>query len=228
MQAEHLDDPLSEPGVVAGERRQAPDVGTDEVQGRTPLDDPLGQGPARSSRTRDPHRVEARTDGEARQLRRLPADELVVGREALGTVVELADPRLGEHRESVDRTLHEHLEVLPVLVEQRELEGVGDAVGRHPRFRRGLETADEEPTDLLLDVGVPLRIPQHRQVAVDSLDRLGHDVEVLCRVQRDVDPGHRADGPGPLTDAAQVGTHVRGGVRAPREEPDDEDPSPGT
>lgn len=141
------------------------------------------------------------------------------GVKALGAVVELADPRLGQDRETVDRALHEHLEVLPVLVEERELEGVRDAVGRHPRLGLGLEATDEQAAHLLLDVGPAVGVAQHREVPVHALDRLGDDVEVLGRVERDVDPGHRADGSRPLPgavdddvglDVTVVGAHPGG------------------
>jgi hypothetical protein len=74
--------------------------------------------------------------------------------------------------------------VVPVLLEQLELERVGDRVGRDPRLRLGLEAADDEPADLLLEVGVAVRVAQDRQVAVDALDLVGDDVEVLGGVER--------------------------------------------
>lgn len=57
--------------------------------------------------------VHARADEEAPQLGRLAEDVGVVGREALGAIDEL---RAGgrEHRQAVQRALHERLEVVPV------------------------------------------------------------------------------------------------------------------
>ena len=40
--------------------------------------------------------------------------------------------------------LHEDGEVVPVLVEELELERVGQPVGRHPRLGLGLEAADDQ------------------------------------------------------------------------------------
>ena len=114
------------------------------------------------------------------------------------------------------RALHQHREVLPVLVEQLELEGVRDLLGRDPGLGLGLEPADDQPADLLLDVGPAVGVAQDRQVAVHPLDLVGHDVEVLGRVQRHADAGQRADGLGPLAgavdddlalDVAVVGAH---------------------
>ena len=111
--------------------------------GRLALDDPLGEGAAGPTGRGDPDRVEAGCDEEAGQLGRLAEEELVVGREALGSVVELADPRLRERRDPVHRTVHQDLEVLPVLVEQRELERVRDL---RPATTQGLATGSKPPT----------------------------------------------------------------------------------
>src|SRR6185437_16697713 len=60
---------------------------------------------------------------------------------------------------------------------------------------------DHEPADLLLDVGVAVRVAQHRVVPVHPVDPLGDHVEVLGRVQRDGDPAHRTHRLGPLASA---------------------------
>ena len=120
--------------------------------------------------------------------------------------------------------VHEHLEVLPVLVEQLELEGIRDGIRRDPWFGLRLEAADKQAANLLLDVGPAVRVAQDRQVAMDALDLVGDDIEVLGRVKGDVDAGHRADGVGPLTcavdddlglDVPVVGAHGPG-ASAPR------------
>ena len=91
--------------------------------------------------------------------------------------------------------------MVPVLVEQLELERVGQRVGRDPGLGVGLEAADHQPADLLLDVGVAVRVAQDREVPVDPVDLLGDHVEVLGRVQRHGHPAHRADRLGPLAGA---------------------------
>jgi hypothetical protein len=60
--------------------------------------------------------------------------------------------------------VHEDLEVLPVLFEELELEGVGQLVGRDPRLGFGLESPDKQATDFLLDIGVAIGVAQDRQV----------------------------------------------------------------
>ena len=91
--------------------------------------------------------------------------------------------------------------MLPVLVEELELEGVRDRLRRDPGLGLGLEPADDQATDLLLEVGPAVGVTQDRQVPVDALDLVGHDVEVLRRVQRHPDPGERPDRLGPLPGA---------------------------
>ena len=150
---------------------------------------------------RDAHRVEAGGDEEAAHLGRLAEDELVVRGEALRPVVELLDPGVVQRRDPLQRTLHQHREVVPVLVEQLELERVGQLVRGDPGLGLRLEAADDQAADLLLEVGVAVRVAQDRQVAVHALDLVGDDVEVLGRVQRDGDAAQGADRLGPLAGA---------------------------
>ncbi|CAB4730618.1 unannotated protein [freshwater metagenome] len=74
--------------------------------------------------------------------------------------------------------------MVPVLVEQLELERVGQIRRRAPGLGVRLEATHHESADLLLEVGPAVRVAHDRQVGVGALDRLGDDVEVLGRVQR--------------------------------------------
>ena len=217
VQAEDLRDPVVQPLVVAVERREAAYVDAGQVHRRLAVHDPLGQGATGTARARDADRVESRGYEEVPHLRRLAEDELVVRGEALRAVVELADARLLERRDPVDCVLHQRREVLPVLLEQRELERVGDRVRRDPGLRVGLEAAHHQAADLLLEVGVAVGVAQHRQIRVHAVERVGDDVEVLRGVQRHVHPGQRPDGLRPLAgavhdhlglDVARVGAHA--------------------
>ena len=196
----------------------------DRSRSGSPSSDPFGQRAPGAAGGRDADRVEAGGDEEVPQLRRLAEDELVVRGEALRAVVEHLDPGLGEHRDPRDRAVHQDREVIPVLVEQLELERVGQRVGGDPGLGVGLEAADHQPADLLLDVGVAVRVAQHREVPVHPVDLLGDHVEVLGRVQRHGHPGHRADLLGPLAgavdhhlglDVAVVGADSCHGFTAP-------------
>ena len=137
-----------------------------------------------------------------------------------GPLYSFLSPVLLQDGYPMDGRLHEHAEVVPVLLEQLELEGVGQRVGCDPRLRRRLEPADDEATDLLLDVGVPVGVAQDREVRMDALDGLGHHVEVLGRVEGHVDPAQEADSLRPLAGAVDDdlgldGAPVRDDTRHP-------------
>ncbi|CAB4737336.1 unannotated protein [freshwater metagenome] len=198
VQTEHLADARAKPLVVAVERREPPDIDADKIGRRLAADDPLGECAPGATRRGDADGVEARGDEEVLDLRGPAEDELVIGREAFRAVVELLDAGLLEHGHPVQRALHEDLEVVPVLVQQLELERVRELVGRDPGLRHRLEPADDEPADLLLHIGVAVGVAEDRHHPIDALDLVGHDVEVLGGVQRHVHAGHRADGLRPL------------------------------
>ena len=198
VEPEDLGNAAAQPGLVGGVRREAAHVDPDEVHRRLAVDDPLGQRSAGPARRRDADRVEAGPDEVAGQPGRLAQQELVVGREALGTVVELADPDVLQGGDALDGSVHEDREVVPVLVEELELERVRDLRGRHPGLGHRLEAADHQSADLLLDVDVAVGVAQDRQVGVHTLELVGDDVEVLGRVQRDGDADLVAERLGPL------------------------------
>src|SRR6202046_5822108 len=97
MQAQNLADPVMQPLVVAVEPGEAPDVHRGQVEARLTLDDPLRQRPPGSARGRDADGVKVCPHEEVPQLWCLTENELVVGREALRTVVYLLDAGLGVH-----------------------------------------------------------------------------------------------------------------------------------
>ena len=105
-----------------------------------------------------------------------------------------------EARRAVDRRRHQRLELVPVLVEQLELEGRRDRVDR-PRLGLRLEAAHQQAADLFLVVDVAVGVAQHRQHRMDAVDAVGDDVEVLGRPERHVDAGERAELARPLAGA---------------------------
>ena len=197
VQPEDLRHPGPQPGVVAVERREPAYVDTDQVHRRLAGHDPLGQRPPGAAGRGDAHGVEPGTDVVAVELGGRPEQELVVGGERLRPVVELADPGLGQRGHPDQGLVHQHREVVPVLLQQLELERVRQVVGRAPRLRIGLEPTDHETADLLLEVRPPVGVAHDREVGVAALDGVGDDVEVLGRVQaaRSPRPGRRAPWP---------------------------------
>src|SRR6185369_9634108 len=105
---------------------EAADVDRPQIHGRLAPDDPLRERAPGAARGGDAVGVEARADEEAGQLRRLAEDERAVGREGLGAVDELDDADVLERGDARERLLHERLEVLPVRVEELEVEVARD------------------------------------------------------------------------------------------------------
>ena len=90
--------------------------------------------------------------------------------------------------------------MVEVVVEQLELEALGNAV-LGPRHWVGLVAAHDQAADLLLPIGEAVGIAQRRQVRRHALDRLGDEILVLHRDERNVDAGHAPDLARPLPGA---------------------------
>ena len=106
--------------------------------------------------------------------------------------------------------------MIPILVKELKLEWVRDLIGGNPRLGHRLESADYQAAYLLFHIGIAVRIPKDWQHAMHAFDLLGHDIEMLGGMQRDIYPAHRTDGFGPLAtavhdylrlDIALVGLH---------------------
>ena len=186
---------------------EAADVDGPEVHRRLAAHDPFGERLAGPAPGGDAVGVEAGAEVKLFDLGRLAEDEVAVGGEGLGAVEHILDPGALERRHARERLLHERLEVVPVVVQQRIVEALGDAV-LGPGDRVRFVAAHDQAADLLLEVDQPVRVAQGRQVARDPLDRLGYDVLVLHRNQRHVDPGQRRDLARPLPGA--VDHHLAG------------------
>ena len=188
VQAQHLGDAVGQPALVGVEAREAAHIDRPQVERGLALHDPLGQRLAGTAAGGDAHRVEAAADPEVGKARCRPEDEVVVGRERLGPVVELLDLRVGQRRHALDRVFHQDLERVPVVGQELELEVLGDAAAvrgtLQPGRGLGLEAAHQQAADFFLEIDVAVRIAQHRQVAVHAVDAVGDDVVVLAGEQR--------------------------------------------
>ena len=200
VQAQRLDGAVGEVAAVRVERGEAADVDVPQVERRLAVDDPLRDELARAARVRDARRVEAGADEVAGERRRLAEDEVAVAGEALGAVQQHLHLRGLEARRPVHRVRHQRLELVPVLGEELELEALGDRVDV-PGLRDRLEAAHHEAAHFLLEVDVAVRVAHDRMVGSDAGDRLGDDVEVLGRVERDVDAREPAERARPLAGA---------------------------
>ena len=147
---------------------------------------------------RHPRGVESGQHEVVIELRSQAHDEVVVGREALRAVIELLDAGVLHHRDPVHGVAQQDVELAPVLGQQLELERFRDLVGGNPGLGVRLEAAHQQPADLLLEIGVAIRVAQRRRRPRQPVDRLGDDVVVLGGVERDGHPDLLADGLGPL------------------------------
>ena len=88
--------------------------------------------------------------------------------------------------------------MVPVALQQLELEGAGDAAGG-PRDGVGFVPTHHQAADLLLVVREAIGVAQRGEVARHLRgEGLGDDVLVLDRNERHVDAHRRAQRPGPL------------------------------
>ena len=94
MQTKNLTDSRAQPLIVAVEGSKATNVHTYQICLGLAADDPLGQRPASPTRRRNADGVEASSNEEISKFGCLTENELVVGGERLGSVVELLDPSL--------------------------------------------------------------------------------------------------------------------------------------
>jgi hypothetical protein len=176
------------------------DVHGPEVEGRLAGRDPLGQRLARTAGARDAERIEAAADEQAAQLRCLAENEIAIRGEGLRAVDQLLDARGLERRHADQRLLHQRLEMVPVRIEQGEMEALGDAVQRPwPGVR--LVAAHHQPAHLLLEIDQAVGIAQRRQIRRHAFDALRDHVLVLHGLERHAHPGEPAERLRPLAGA---------------------------
>ena len=197
VQAQRLARALSQALAIGVVRAEAADVHVPQVAGGLAIGDPLRDQLARTAGVGDAGRIETGADEVIAQLRCLAQDEIAIGREALRAVEQHLDLGRLQAGCAVDGVGHQDLELVPVLVQQLELEAAGDRVHR-PGFGLGFEAAHEQAAHLLLVVDEAVGVAHHRQHGVHAFDLVGDDVEVLSRVQRHRHPRQRAELPRPL------------------------------
>ena len=133
---------------------------------------------------------------------RLAEDELVVGRERLRAVDDPIDASVRHRRNAPDRAFHDRLEALHVGCQELAIEVGRDTVER-PGSRIALVAAHAQAADLLAEVDEVVGVAELREAGMDALDRLGEEVLVGHRDDRN---GH-ADQPGDLRGEHPAGVH---------------------
>ena len=169
----------------------------------------------------------------------VPELEVRVGREALGRAQVVREADRLDLGHALARALQHGREVVPVGAELHE--AVGRDLAGALRLPVGLERADQVAAPVVTDVQVRVEVAQERGVLAGALGFLGHDPDVLGRVERDARAGRARqlarpqsrgehDGlgldraarrverrpPGPSPSARKPVTSVSGTYRAPR------------
>ena len=187
-QTERLDRTVAKVPPVRLERQRPSDVDIREVHRGPAVLDPLRDDLACATARCDADGVEAGGDEQVAHLWRFADVVAVVGRETLWPIEEKLDAGISEHGHTAHGGFEDGLEVLRVLGQRIEAEGLGDAV-HTPGLRDGLETADQQLAGVFFVIGTFVVDAQHREVRRHGGDRLGDDVEMFGRVQRDGDAG---------------------------------------
>ena len=200
MHLEHFADRLRHPRgeVGAGVRGavETRDVHVPEIHRRLAAGDPLRHHPARAGRGHHAGRVEAGRDVETIQEGRLAQQRTGVRGEALRPVHEVLDPRLLQGGDAFKAGMHERLELLPVLRELQE-GAVPVRPQRVPELGLQLEAAEHQLARVRLEVDPAVEVAHDRERVGEIVERLGHHVHVLHRLERHRHPGHRSDCAGP-------------------------------
>ena len=171
---------------------KAPYIKFREVHRRFVFDYPFRQGLSRTAGRLDADRVETSRDIKLSKARRFAQNVTVVGREALGSDEQLPNFSLGEGGNALEPRIHKDLELVPVFRQSLEFEAVGDAF-HAPRLGIRLETAQNQPTNLLLYVNIAVHIAQDGLIAHNAFHRSGYDVVMLRGMQRNVDAKRRTE-----------------------------------
>ena len=167
------------------------DVERPQVHAGLAGDDPFGhQAPGAAGR--GDARREAAGDEEVVELGRPAEDRLAVGRDRDRPVDQGAHADPLEHRHAFGGQHRELLEAVEVGGQELAREVAGDA-RLAERHRIGLPAPDRQAADLGLHVDQVVGIAKGRQIARRVRNRLGHQVLMLERCHRNLDPGQGAD-----------------------------------
>ena len=104
----------------------------------------------------------------------------------------------------MDRVVHEDFELIPVFIEQLELEGRRNRI-HLPGLGPGLKTAHHQSTHFLFVVDETVGVAHHRQHGVHTGNDVGDDIKMFRRIERHVHAGKPAQLPRPLTGAVDDG-----------------------
>ena len=179
--------PCLDMGGGGGQRIDAGDVDLPQVHRRRAFRHPVGQHPPDPGRGHDADRIHPGRDKQAIHLIRLADQRATIDGKTLRPVHEMRNPGLFQRGDQRQRRLHEGGELVPILGEFQK-RAVALRPVRVPAFGMRFEPADHQLARVTLDIDPPVQIAQHRVGMGQMGHRLGHDIHMLDRLQRQRDP----------------------------------------
>ena len=161
QKSEALGDPVLQIGLVGLEGLRSADVDRVEIHRWVLVGDPVGECPTDTACRLDSDRVETGGDIAVVDLGSLSHVVDAIGSERLGAVEEQLKADLAQDRHSVDRSLEDRPDMIPVLGQRAEAEITGDLV-HTPDLAPRFEEAGHDLPGLLLEVRVVARVAQSR------------------------------------------------------------------
>src|SRR3954451_10050441 len=186
-----LDGPSERVPLASVCRPESADVHLPQVELGLAVDDPRRDLATDAARPGDAVGRETGRDEEAPDLR-LAQDELVIRREAFWAVDDPVHAGVGHRGDAPDGALHDRLEPLHVRRQELAVEVRRDAVQR-PWRGVALVAAHAQAADLLAEVDEVVGVAELREARIDAVDRLGEEVLVRHRDDRDGDADEAPD-----------------------------------
>ena len=140
----------------------------------------------------DSDRVEAGCHEEIAERRRLSQQIAVVRGETLGPVEEGSNADRAEYGNPRRGFFQFRRDMVPVVGQGTEFEVGRDAVDG-PGLRLWLEETNQQFAGIFLEIGTFVGHTQNRRIAGKTRHRLGHDVKMLARLQRNRNARHGSD-----------------------------------
>ena len=203
-QAERFLGPLKQIMFVALERLHTADVHVAQIIRLFTCVHPCRQRLTRAASRLDADRIESSRDPNIVHLWCQTKVVSIIRCERFWPVKERVDARLCQHRHPVDGLFQDRFKMVKIFGELVKLKVLRDAIHR-PRFSVGFKRTEQDFSCVFFVIRTFVGDAQDRHLG-QPLNRLGHDIEMLAGMQRDVDARHTTNFVAPHT--ATVHDHV--------------------